>query len=322
MFQVFARARYHQPEVWAVMDDRSAVLALLTPVRVTLMNGVMRRLTTRSVAYGGVLCQDTPEGKTALRLLLTRYSANAGQRTLFTELRNVHDATDLQSTLTGCGYTYEPHLNYLIDLNRSAEAVLQGIGPRTRKKIRKGLRAGRVRVSQVADRAGLAHWYDVLQATYDNARVPLADRSLFEAAFEVLQPKGLARFYLATVDDAPAACSVELPYRDTIYGWYGGSDRAYSDDLPNEMLIWHVLAWGANNGYSLYDFGGAGKPDEEYGVRDFKAKFGGEQVCYGRNTRVHDSARLALSKAGYRLYQGLKRLRPAQPTEAAHEQAV
>ena len=27
---------------------------------------------------------------------------------------------------------------------------------------------------------------------------------------------------------------------------------------------------------------GAGKPDEEYGVRDFKAEFGGELVEHGR----------------------------------------
>ena len=38
--------------------------------------------------------------------------------------------------------------------------------------------------------------------------------------------------------------------------------------------MWHTLDWGAEDGYSLNNFGGAGKPDEEYGVRDFKAKFG------------------------------------------------
>jgi len=50
-----------------------------------------------------------------------------------------------------------------------------------------------------------------------------------------------------------------------------------------------------------YDFGGAGKPDEEYTVRDFKAKFGGKLVCYGRNTYVHSHELLYLSKQGYRL---------------------
>lgn len=57
---------------------------------------------------------------------------------------------------------------------------------------------------------------------------------------------------------------------------------------------------GVGNGYRLYDFG-TGRPDVEYGVRDFKAKFGGELVCYGRNTCVHAPRLLWLSERGYRL---------------------
>jgi hypothetical protein len=52
----------------------------------------------------------------------------------------------------------------------------------------------------------------------------------------------------------------------------------------------------------VYDFGGADKPNEKYGVRDFKAKFRGNLVCYGRNTCVHTPLVLHLSKIGCRLY--------------------
>ena len=44
------------------------------------------------------------------------------------------------------------------------------------------------------------------------------------------------------------------------------------------------------------DFGGAGKPDEPYGVRTFKAKYGGELVNYGRYVCVHSRGRLAISR--------------------------
>jgi lipid II:glycine glycyltransferase (peptidoglycan interpeptide bridge formation enzyme) len=69
--------------------------------------------------------------------------------------------------------------------------------------------------------------------------------------------------------------------------------------------MWHILEWGAKNGYRVYDFGGAGRSDEEYGVRDFKAKFGGELVSFGRNAHIHSSTRLAISKAGYEAYRTL-----------------
>lgn len=54
----------------------------------------------------------------------------------------------------------------------------------------------------------------------------------------------------------------------------------------------------------VYDFGGAGKPDEEYGMRGFRAKLGSDLVCYGRNTYIHTPALLQLSRWAYAAYRG------------------
>lgn len=302
MFDVFSRAAGHWPELWAVVDG-TEVLALLTPVHITLMTGLLGRLTRRSVAYGGALCHDSPAGRAGLRLLLQSYAEHVGCRSLFTELRNMHAPDGTRPLLERYGYAYEGHLNYLIDLDRPSGEIFGAIGPRTRKHLRKGLRERRVAISALDHRDGLAEWYELLRLTYRAIRVPLADRALFEAVFDVLQPRGIARFLVARVGDAPVACSLELGYKRTLYGWYGGSDRAYSKYLPNELLTWHILEWGAENGYAVYDFGGAGKPGEEYGVRDFKAKFGGRLVNFGRYTAVHAPRLLKLSKLGYALYQ-------------------
>jgi serine/alanine adding enzyme len=113
----------------------------------------------------------------------------------------------------------------------------------------------------------------------------------------------MAKFLLVRIGETYAAASVELAYKDTLYGWYGGVDRRYSSYSPNELLTWYILQWGAENGYKVYDFGGAGKPNEPYGVRDFKAKFKGELVSYGRNIFCHAPRRLAVSKVGYELYR-------------------
>ena len=56
--------------------------------------------------------------------------------------------------------------------------------------------------------------------------------------------------------------------------------------------------WGAENGYRLCNFGGAGKRDEEYGVRDFKAKFGGELICFARSTGSTTRLTFLLSGGG------------------------
>jgi hypothetical protein len=300
MFQVFSRTKGHCPELWAAASDER-LLGLLLPVQITFMHRLVRHFTTRSVVYGSVLCVPDAEGEKALSVLLQSYTNKVEGTPLFTELRNLSNMEAVQPILNRYGFVYEDHLNYLIDLRRAPEAILQSIGRQTRKNIRRGLRRGEVVVEEVEKREDVATCYDLIRQTYRTAGVPLADRSLFEAAFDLLRPKGMARFTLARVGRTPAAVSVELMYRGVMYGWFGGVDRAYGCHVPNELLTWHLFQWGSENGYRVYDFGGAGKPDEEYGVRDFKAKFGGELVCYGRNIYVHSPKLLWLSKKGYQL---------------------
>lgn len=304
-FELFSRVKGHNPQLWAAVDGNGQVFALLTLVDVTLMDGLLSRLTTRSIAYGGVLHTFSPAGQQALDELLQAYVKQERQKALFTELRNLHDLAAVQPLLEKYNFQFEGHLNYLIDLNRSPEDIMQHIGKRTRKQIRRGLRQGDVSISEVEQREQLELWYELLHKTYHVAQVPLGDKSLFEAAFEVLYPKGMIKFLIATVGGKVVSCSAELLFKDIIYGWYSGTDREYAALTPNELLMWHLLEWGANNGYRVYDFGGAGKPDEEYGVRDFKAKFGGELVNFGRNTHIHQPNLLKVSKLGYEVYQRL-----------------
>ncbi len=304
MFQVFGRTKGHQPELWVAAKDGRA-LALLLPVQITLMSRLLRPFTTRAVAYGSVLCTPGAEGQEALALLLQTYTQEVNGAPLFTELRNLSNIETVQPILREHGFVYEDHLNYLVDLGRPPEAVFQSIGRRTRKNLRRALRRGEVVIREVNQREQVTLCYELLRRTYASAKVPLADRSLFEAAFDILHPRGMVKFLLARVGDVYIAGSVELVYKDTIYGWYGGMDRSYSRYMPNELLMWHILKWGAESGCKVYDFGGAGRPDEEYGVRDFKAKFGGQLVCYGRNTFIHAPTRLAISEVGYQIYRNL-----------------
>lgn len=303
MYQVYAEAKGYHPSVWAAIGQSNQPLALMIPVEVTGITSLPKLLSTRAVAYGSVLCDSSSESKAALGDILRAYLRRRDRSALFTELRNLSDLSSIQPLLEKLGFRYEEHLNYLIDLNRPEEAVLQGIGRRTRKQIRRGLRQGEVKVTQVQNPGELALVYELLQKTYAAARVPLADRSLFEAAFRILHPRGMARFMLARVGEKCAACSVELLFKDTVYGWYGGGDREFSAYVPNELLMWHVLRWGVENGYRLYDFGGAGKPDEDYGVRDFKAKFGGQLVSFGRNTHIHAPRLLRLVQSMYEIWR-------------------
>jgi hypothetical protein len=299
MFQVYARAKGYRPGLRAGLNGKNQVLALVAPVLVSLTGGLLHRLTTRSIAYGSILCAPDLDAKTALTGVLLDYTRKQGREGLFTELRHLSDVSAYQPEFNICNFKYQEELNYLIDLDGTAEEIFSRLGSRTRKHIRRELKKGEIMVDEVQHSSQIRPFYDLIKKSYHEAHVPIADISLFEAAFEILHPLNMVKFLIVRLGNASIASSVELIYKDVIYGWYGGVDRAYSNRTPSELLTWYILKWGAENGYRTYDFGGAGIPGEKYGVRDFKAKFGGRLVCYGRNTCVHARGLLRLSMLGY-----------------------
>ena len=301
MFQVFAQTGGYRPTLWAAIDGGDRLLALLLPVKVTVLDGLFKQMTARSIVYGGILCEPSPDGQSALECLLAAYNQEGGQGSLFTEVRNLVDTELFQPIFQQHDYTYEPHENFLINLNLPVEEVWRNIKKSARKKIRRALCKERLIIEEIHEREQIPTWYSLLQKTYARVQVPLADLSLFQAAFDILYPKGMAQFLLGRAGDTCVAASVALLYEDVIYGWYRGFDYEYSSYLPNDLMVWHVLQWGATNGYRLFDFGGAGKPDENYGPRKFKAKFGGTLISHGRNTCVHAPVRLKLGQVGYQL---------------------
>ncbi len=303
MFEVFSQAKGYHPELRAALGVDGQIYALLIPIQVSLKGGLLRRLTTRSIAYGSTLCTPDSVGKDALRTLLNDYTKKAGRQGLFTELRHLSDLSAYHSIFNQCGFSFEEHLNYLIDLDCPKEEVFQRIKKKTRKQIQRALNKGEIIIEEVSNSQQIKIVYEVIKKSYQAAKVPLAHISLFEAAFNVLYPKNMVMFTVAQIGDTPIASSVELLYKDVVYGWYGGVDRAFSKYTPTEVLTWHILAWGAEQGYHIYDFGGAGTPQEDYGVRDFKSKFGGDLVCYGRNMHVHNPALLRLSTVGYSIFR-------------------
>jgi len=298
MFQVFTQAKGHHPILWAAVGGDGHILALLPIVNVTLLNGPLRYFTTRSIAYGSVLCAPGPKGQEALAILLSTYKRQARSRSLFTELRNLSDFASIQPTLQENNFVYEGHLNFLIDLERPVEEIWSSVRSNVRTNVRKARRK-QVVIEEITSLDEVASAYTVLEKVYEHIQVPLAPISLFEAAFEILYSKNMIKFFSAWVDETRIGVAVRLLHKNVIYAWYAGITRDYASHKANDLLNWHVLEWGAQNGFTCFDFGGAGKPDEEYGPRKFKAKFNGALVNYGRNTCVHAPMRLRLGEKVY-----------------------
>lgn len=301
MMRVFAQTDGFTPDFWAAVDDHDQMLALFLPVQITVLNRpLLRRVSTRSVLYGSVLCARTAAGREALDLLLKTYKQRVKNQVLFTELRNLGMMDELQPILTANGFVYEGHLNYLINLAQPEKDIWAAIRSNAQRNVRKAQKSG-VIIEEVQHKEGVTAAYAVLQQVYKRIQVPLPDESLFQAKFDILYPQGMFKIFLAKLEEEIVGALTLLIYNGVMIYWYTGTLREFSSYRVNDYLVWYILKFGSTNGYHTFDFGGGGKPDEEYGVRDFKAKFGGDLVNYGRNICIHAPLRMRVTELGYQL---------------------
>lgn len=297
MFQVFNHTKGYRPELWAITKGEN-ILSLFLPVQITLFESPLRVFSTRSVVYGGVLSAPGIEGQEAMGMLLQFYIREVKGFPLFTEIRNVSDHSDIQPILNENGFVYEEHLNYLIDLNLPKEMIWGNFDKVLRKHTRSSEKKDTI-VEEVNEQRQVTTANEILHQTFARVHVPLANSTLFEAAYDILTPKGMFKIFLARTNDHYIGTQFLLLFKDVIFAWYGGSNRAFSSFYSEELLLWKILQWGKDHNFRQFDFGGAGKPGEDYGPRKFKAKFGGKLVNYGRNIFIHAPLRLELSKIGY-----------------------
>ena len=87
-----------------------------------------------------------------------------------------------------------------------------------------------------------------------------------------------------------------------MYEWFVcGEDGVYPHVFPSSYATYAGIQFAAENGCARFDMMGAGKPDEAYGVRDFKARFGGQEVEYGRWLCINKSALYKLGELGVKV---------------------
>lgn len=271
----------------AALNSASGGIAALWPaVHTTVLGGPLRPLATRAVLFGGLLATPGPDGPAALTALLAAVNRRAWARFLFTELRHQTAAAAWQPHLDAAGFRWEPHLNFLIDLRQSEDALWNGLSSSARRNVRAAQKKG-VSTLTVSDQAGVEIFYGLLRKVYTHAGVHLTDISLFRRAFELLGPLGQFQIVLAMADGVAIGGRASLLYKDRLLDWYAGADREAARLYPNDFLVWHLLQWGREQGYGVFDFGGAGHPDKPYGVRDFKERFGGQLMNFGRSVKIH-----------------------------------
>lgn len=300
MYEAYKNTKNYEPVFLAAIDEQDEILGILLAVIQREGRGVLGSLSARSINWGGpVVKNNDPE---VLKSILNEYDGIIKEMVLYSQFRNLWDLENNKEVFLRSGYIYKEHLNIRIDLSNPEDALWKELSSMRRSNIRKAQRKGII-VKELKDQIGLDKIYNILKQVYQDAKLPIADKSLFTAASQILGRKGMVKYFCAFDNSQIIGVRCILAYKHNLYDWYGGSFKKYLNKHPNDLLPWEFFMWGKRNGFTTFDWGGAGRPDKEYGVRDYKKQFGGEMVNYGRFQKVYKPIKFKLADLGLKIWQ-------------------
>lgn len=265
---------------------------------ITKENSALKQFfTRRAIIIGGPLIGNHAtdlDVEQLLRVTIAKLKSQA----IYIETRNFNDYSKWKNVFEKCGFEYEPHLNFHIDTT-TEDIAKANIGKHRWKYIRLSIRDGATMVENPT-LSQVRECYELLVDLYTTkVKTPLFSWEFFEKLF--YQPN--AKYLLVELEGKiiGGTVCVCLPNK-AMYEWFVcGNDHYKKGIRPSSVATWYGMQYAATNGYPLFDLMGAGKPDEPYGVRDFKAEFGGKLVEHGRYLCISKPLLFWIGKIGVKI---------------------
>lgn len=292
-YDLYSAMSFMEPFIVAVEEDGR--LAGVVAGYIQKDGGPLKSfLSRRAIVNGGPLLADGISAE-ALEALLKECRKCLNGRAIYVEFRNFDDYSAYKDIFRSCGFKYEQHLNFHIDTS-SLQTMEDNLGKSRKRDIKYSLKEGAVVVSDPSE-AQLNEFYQVLEELYrTKVKTPLFPYEFFSylgrqpyAKIQTVEYGG------KTVGGTVCVC---LEGR-AVYEWFAcGQDGVYKNVYPSTLATYSAMKFAAENGYPRFDMMGAGSPGKGYGVREFKAKFGGKMVEHGRFVHVFNPLLYGVGKLG------------------------
>lgn len=303
MYSAYKLSKNHKPYVFSVIENNNIVGLLLAVVQYESLV-ILSNLTKRSIIIGGPLIKDN--SIKILSFLLEKYNSFMKNKVLYTQVRVMKFNPKWKKIFHKHGYNYEEHLNIIVDLKKSENQLYNDLNIKRRNEIKRSKREGVV-FKVKNDLNSLHLCYPILQEVYRRAKLPLANISIFENLLKNSKQNLGLKIATANFGGKVIGCMIILVYNKTIYDYYAGSYSYYYKKFPNQLIPWEVFLWGKKNNYEIFNFGGAGKPNIPYGVRDYKKKFGGDFTNPGRYIHNHKKFTYTFVKLLFQIWKKIKK---------------
>lgn len=267
------------PEVmnpFVVGIEKEGVLRAVCVGYETVERSCLKQFFTRRAIINGGPClanDCTDEEVTALMGAVKKTI-----HSIYIETRNFNDFGPWREAFEKAGFAFRPHLNFHIDCS-SAEMIETRLSDVRKRQIRRAIRNGAT-IVEASTEQEVSDWYHILAPLYrQKVKTPLFPWAFFLTFFR----NGVGKYLLVKHADRVIGGIMCPMQGGVIYEWFVcGLDTDYHDQYPSVMATYAAMDYAVKHGMKRFDVMGAGKPDIPYGVRDFKAEFGGQLVEYGR----------------------------------------
>jgi lipid II:glycine glycyltransferase (peptidoglycan interpeptide bridge formation enzyme) len=312
MFELFKNTDNYKPLLLAIRGKEGEIAGLLSAV-IQEEPGLLRYFSSRCILWGGPLIDPTAgeSGEVLLELLLRELARQVSRKAIYIQIRNMFDISLYAGIFQKNGFRFHNHLNYIVE-TRTREKTEKKISKSKMRQVRKSLKSG-ARIVEPQNIGEVEAFYNILKDLYKTKiKRPLPGWSFFESFYGMNQNnnKNFGTYLLIEYKEkiiGGIMCPI-TPGR-TIYELYVcGLDDKYKNKglYPSVLATWAAMDYALKKGLKKFDFMGAGKPDQDYGVREFKAKFGGNLVEYGRFERINNKPLYLLGKIGLKVLGAFK----------------
>ncbi len=276
-------------------DDRYCALVVVAHFKEA---GIKSFFSSRAIINGGPLLLKS-EDEQVFRCLLEDVEAYYKRKAIYVEIRNYFNYQSCISTAESVAFRYIPWLNFQFK-NLTPEQFKSGMKKTRLRQFNSALKNG-VSWREAQSLQELSLFYDILADLYRNkVKKPLPSLEYFENLYQ----SDFATCLLVEKENQVIGGVMCLLYgQKVMYEYYiCGKDREFKDSHPSIVATWAMVEYAHQKKIETIDLMGAGQAEKPSSVRDFKAKFGGEQVEYGRLLYVCKPILYALGKFYIRLF--------------------
>lgn len=288
-------------DVFALEHDN--VYKALVVVTIQKEQGVKGNFSKRGIIFGGpiFLLSEIEHFESLLKEVNIYYK----QKLIFLEIRNNLDYSKIQQQFENNGWAYDKHLNVQLSLdNLNIDDVLSQMKYNRRREIKISYKEG-AEARLAKNEKEVTEVYKMLEDLYrERVKLPLNPLSFFLQYYR----SGIGKVFVVMHDNNIIGGAFCIFKKDmSIYTMsYVGARDYHKKIFPTHLAIMKIIEFGIENKLKMVDFMGAGKPDVEYGVRDFKLQFGGDLVEHGRYKIIYKPLLYKIGVLGVKILSKIK----------------